>query len=249
MGQQSSQSVRMTPSSGNVFTDLRIPNAVELNTKVRLAVVINHLIKVRKLTRAKVAERLEVSQRKVSSLKNYELDGLSVKQLRSFLRALRREASHHRLERLMQKPPHPGDVLMDTVLRPDGGITVAEFARHLCISRLVLSRVVNRKAAVSAELAMRLAAALRGSAESWLRMQTAYDLWHAQKKRLPKIEPFERGAARSTSGRVSRDRAPAHGRRRGVRRSPDRESQRSCRDRRVAERSDQEGFRFKSPHS
>ena len=77
-------------------------------------------------------------------------------------------------------PPHPGEVLKDSVLRPDGGITIAEFAKRLRISRVALSRVVNGKAAVSAELAIRLAAALRGSAESWLRMQLAFNLWHAR---------------------------------------------------------------------
>ena len=91
----------------------------------------------------------------------------------------------------MHNPPHPGEVLKDTVLRADGGITVTEFAKRLGVSRVALSRVVNGKAAVSAELAIRLAAALRGSAESWLRMQLAYDLWHAQKKRRPKIEPLD----------------------------------------------------------
>ena len=91
----------------------------------------------------------------------------------------------------MHKPPHPGEVLKDTVLRCDGGITVTEFAKRLGVSRVALSRVVNGKAAVSAELAIRLAAALRGSAESWLRMQLTYDLWHAQKKRRPKIKPLD----------------------------------------------------------
>jgi antitoxin HigA-1 len=90
----------------------------------------------------------------------------------------------------MHNPPHPGEVLQDTVLRKDGGITVTEFAKCLGVSRVALSRVVNGKAAVSAELAIRLAAALRGSAESWLRMQMAYDLWRAQKKRRPKIKPL-----------------------------------------------------------
>jgi antitoxin HigA-1 len=47
---------------------------------------------------------------------------------------------------------------------------------------------VNGHAAISAELAIRLAAALGGSAESWLRMQVTYDLWHTAKKRRPKIE-------------------------------------------------------------
>lgn len=91
----------------------------------------------------------------------------------------------------MHNPPHPGEVLRDTVLRTDGGISVTEFARRLGVSRVALSRVVNGKAAVSAELAIRLAAALRGTPESWLHMQLAYDLWHAQKKRRPKIKPLE----------------------------------------------------------
>jgi addiction module HigA family antidote len=88
----------------------------------------------------------------------------------------------------MHNPAHPGDVLADTVLRKNGGITVTEFAKRLGVSRVALSRVVNARAAVSAELAIRLAAALGGSAESWLNMQAAYDLWRAKKRRRPKIE-------------------------------------------------------------
>jgi plasmid maintenance system antidote protein VapI len=51
--------------------------------------------------------------------------------------------------------------------------------------------VAHGRAAISAELAIRLAAALGGSAESWLRMQLTYDLWHATKKRRPKIAKIE----------------------------------------------------------
>lgn len=88
----------------------------------------------------------------------------------------------------MHNPPHPGEVLADTVLREDGGLTVTEFAKRLGVSRVALSRVVNAHAAVSAELAIRLAAALGGSAESWLNMQVAHDLWHAEKRRRPRIQ-------------------------------------------------------------
>jgi antitoxin HigA-1 len=91
----------------------------------------------------------------------------------------------------MHNPPHPGDVLKDSVLRLDGGVTIAEFAKRLRISHGALSQVVNGKAEVSAELAIRLAAALHGSAESWLRMQLVYDLWHVQRKKRPKIEPLD----------------------------------------------------------
>lgn len=87
----------------------------------------------------------------------------------------------------MHNPPHPGEVLQDTVLG-EGGITVSEFARKLGVSRVALSRVVNGRAAVSADMALRLAAALGGSAESWLAMQAAYDLWKASKKRRPRVE-------------------------------------------------------------
>ena len=90
----------------------------------------------------------------------------------------------------MHDPPHPGEILQDTVLRE---MTVTEFAKRLSVSRVALSRVVNGRAAVSAELAIRLAAALSGSAETWMRMQVAYDLWHAQKKKRPKIRPIELG--------------------------------------------------------
>ena len=88
----------------------------------------------------------------------------------------------------MHNPPHPGEVLADTVLRTDGGLTVTALAKSLGVSRVALSRVVNGRAAVSAELAIRLAAALGGSAESWLNMQVAYDLWHAEKRRRPRIK-------------------------------------------------------------
>ncbi len=84
----------------------------------------------------------------------------------------------------MHNPPHPGEVLQDTVLAE---ISVSEFARSLKVSRVALSRVVNGRAAVSADMALRFAAALGGSAESWLRMQAAYDLWHEAKKRRPKV--------------------------------------------------------------
>ncbi len=93
----------------------------------------------------------------------------------------------------MHNPPHPGEVLQDTVLGT-GGIPVSEFARRLGVSRVALSRVVNGRAAVSADMALRLAAALGGSAESWMQMQAAYDLWHAAKKRRPRVEPIKLAA-------------------------------------------------------
>jgi addiction module HigA family antidote len=87
----------------------------------------------------------------------------------------------------MFNPPHPGLILKDTVLREDGGISVKEFAEKLGMTRTAISRVVNGKAAVSPELAIRLAALLNVTARSWLTMQVEYDLWHLRNKRRPKI--------------------------------------------------------------
>ena len=71
------------------------------------------------------------------------------------------------------------------------GVTVTAFARWLGVSRVMLSNIVNGHAAISADMALRLAAALGTSPESWLRMQEAHELWQAQKKRRPKIEPLK----------------------------------------------------------
>jgi antitoxin HigA-1 len=91
----------------------------------------------------------------------------------------------------MHNPPHPGEVLANTVLG-DGRLTVSEFARRLGVSRVALSRVVNARAAVSANMALRLADALGGSPESWLHMQVAFDLWRASKRRRPRVRPVSR---------------------------------------------------------
>jgi len=88
----------------------------------------------------------------------------------------------------MYNPLHPGLILKDTVLREDGGISVKEFAEKLGMTRTAISRVVNGKASISPELAIRLAAFLNITARSWLTMQAEYDLWQIRKKRRPKIQ-------------------------------------------------------------
>jgi predicted XRE-type DNA-binding protein len=68
--------------------DLGLPDAAELDAKVRLAIAINWLLKDQRLTQVAAAECLEVSQPRISALKSYELDGFSVERLMSFLLAL-----------------------------------------------------------------------------------------------------------------------------------------------------------------
>ena len=93
----------------------------------------------------------------------------------------------------MHNPPHPGEVLRDGVFT-DTGITVTEFAKRIGVTRVMLSRVLNGKAGISADMAVRLAAGLGGNAESWLHMQANYDLWQAEKSlkhAVAKIEPIK----------------------------------------------------------
>lgn len=82
----------------------------------------------------------------------------------------------------MFNPPHPGEVLRDGWLTE--GETVSSLAQKLGVSRVALSRVVNGRAAISPELALKLEEGLGHSAESWLHMQADYDLWRVKKNRV-----------------------------------------------------------------
>ncbi|MFA7243016.1 MAG: HigA family addiction module antitoxin [Sulfuricellaceae bacterium] len=88
---------------------------------------------------------------------------------------------------MMYNPPHPGDVLKDGVFTGTD-ITIVDFAKRIGVTRVTLSRILNGKASVSPDMALRLSAALGGSAETWLHMQANYDLWQAQQKFRPTIE-------------------------------------------------------------
>jgi addiction module HigA family antidote len=86
----------------------------------------------------------------------------------------------------MHNPPHPG-----LVLREDfGEMSVSAATEHLRTTRVTLSRVLNGKAGISANMAFRLAAALGTSPELWMNMQSQYDLWQAGRRRQPVVERF-----------------------------------------------------------
>ena len=92
----------------------------------------------------------------------------------------------------MHNPPHPGEVLGDGVFTGTGN-TMTAFAQRIGVTRVTLSNVLNGQNGVSADMAVRLAAALGGSAESWLHMQNQHDLAvseKALKKIVAKIEPL-----------------------------------------------------------
>ena len=96
----------------------------------------------------------------------------------------------------MHNPPHPGETLRDDVL-PALGLTVTDAATQLGVTRAALSRVLNGKAAISPEMALRLERWLGiergGRASVWLATQSACDLWVAErtsKAVLKKIKPL-----------------------------------------------------------
>jgi addiction module HigA family antidote len=85
------------------------------------------------------------------------------------------------------EPAHPGSILREDVL-PALGVTVAEAARQLRISRQSLHAILAERSAVSPEMALRLGRFCGNGPGLWLRMQTAYDLWHAERKLRREIE-------------------------------------------------------------
>ena len=82
----------------------------------------------------------------------------------------------------MHNPPHPGEILRELCLEPLN-ITVTDAAEALGVSRKTLSAILNGRAGISPEMAVRLSIAFGTSAESWLNLQTQYDLWQAEQNR------------------------------------------------------------------
>jgi addiction module HigA family antidote len=104
----------------------------------------------------------------------------------------------------MHNPPHPGETLREDVL-PALGLTVTQAAEQLRVTRAALSRVLNGRAAISPEMALRIEGWLGvengGRADAWLSQQAAYDLWKTRKAGIPKVTraTIARGVSRSVS--------------------------------------------------
>lgn len=82
----------------------------------------------------------------------------------------------------MHQPPHPGEILRELCLVPLG-LSVTDAAESLGVSRNTLSAILNGRAGISPEMAIRLSIAFNTTAESWLRQQMQYDLWLAERSR------------------------------------------------------------------
>lgn len=82
----------------------------------------------------------------------------------------------------MHNPPHPGEILKKLCLEPLG-LSVTEAAKALGVSRKTFSTLLNGRAGISPEMAVRLSIAFDTTAESWMNQQVQYDLWQAEQHR------------------------------------------------------------------
>jgi addiction module HigA family antidote len=91
----------------------------------------------------------------------------------------------------MFTPPHPGEVLREFL---PAKMTVIDIAGRLGVSRVQLSRVLNGRSAISAEMAIRLGLLTNTTPESWLAGQMKWDLWQLAQRPLPTVEPLPHAA-------------------------------------------------------
>lgn len=92
----------------------------------------------------------------------------------------------------MHQPAHPGEILKELVIEPLG-LSITGVSEHLGISRKTLSKILNGRGAITPEMALRLELAFKNpSADHWLRLQNAYDLWQTrQHKSELNVEPVK----------------------------------------------------------
>lgn len=95
---------------------------------------------------------------------------------------------------MMHNPPHPGEILKEDVIVPLG-LSVTEAAERLAMSRVAFSRVLNCRAGISPDLAVRLEQAGVSTARAWLAMQANYDLWQAMQHKQPPVRRLQEPAA------------------------------------------------------
>ena len=78
-------------------------------------------------------------------------------------------------------PVHPGEILREDYIR-ERNLTITEVAEGLGVARANLSAIVNERAGISPELAVKLSEAFGNTAQFWVNLQKNYELWHVEKK-------------------------------------------------------------------
>lgn len=95
----------------------------------------------------------------------------------------------------MHNPAHPGAILREDVLKPMN-VSITAAAESLGVSRKTLSKILNGRGAITAEMAMRLELAFgKPRAEQWLRLQAAYDLYQARSRKTELVREVHALAA------------------------------------------------------
>jgi addiction module HigA family antidote len=90
----------------------------------------------------------------------------------------------------MFNPPHPGRIIKSAL--PAIPMTISEFAAHIGVSRVTLSRVINGHAGISPEMSIRLSQAFgQKSPDLWFKLQNDYDFWKASRVRRKKVRPLK----------------------------------------------------------
>jgi antitoxin HigA-1 len=90
----------------------------------------------------------------------------------------------------MFNPPHPGRIIKDAL--PEIPMTVTQFAAHIGVSRVTLSRVLNGRAAITPEMSIRISQAFgQPSSDIWFRMQNTHDFWRATQAKRKKVRPLK----------------------------------------------------------
>ena len=92
----------------------------------------------------------------------------------------------------MHNPAHPGEILKELVIEPME-LTITDVAEHLNISRKTLSKVLNARGSITPEMAIRLELAFKKpSADHWLRLQNAHDLWQVREQQEQlEVQPYK----------------------------------------------------------
>ena len=93
----------------------------------------------------------------------------------------------------MHNPAHPGEILREIYLDPMR-VTITEAAEALGVSRKHLSAIVNGRASVTPDMAVRLAGVFATEPELWVNLQSQHDLWQVSRKARPKVRPLREAA-------------------------------------------------------
>ena len=93
----------------------------------------------------------------------------------------------------MPSPAHPGEVLREMYLKPMK-VSITAAAEALAVTRKHVSAIVNGRAPVTPDMAMRLALVFATEAQLWVNLQAQHDLWIVSRKTPPKVRPLRQAA-------------------------------------------------------